>query len=58
VTKQTESSKPSAAVAHTWLPADLAEQLKAQAELERRSVSSVIRIAVEDKLRSDEQRRP
>ena len=35
----------------TWLPIGLAEQLKAQADLERRSVSAVIRLAVEDQLR-------
>ena len=43
----------------TWLPISLAEQLKAQADLERRSISSAIRIAVEDQLRRDEpERRP
>jgi hypothetical protein len=41
----------------TWLPQSLAEQLRAQAELERRSVSAVIRLALEDQLRR-EGRRP
>jgi hypothetical protein len=36
------------------LPPDLAEQLKAQAELERRSVSATIRLALEDQLRRRE----
>jgi hypothetical protein len=40
----------------SWLPPDLAEQLKAQAELERRSVSAVIRLALEDQLRRDGRR--
>ena len=43
----------------TWLPISLAEQLKAQADLERRSVSSAIRNLIEDELRRDEpERRP
>jgi hypothetical protein len=40
----------------TWLPIPLVEQLKAQADLERRSVSAVIRLAVEDQLRKDGRR--
>jgi hypothetical protein len=40
----------------SWLPPHLAEQLKAQAELERRSVSAVIRLALEDQLRRDGRR--
>ena len=39
------------------MPPELAAKLKAQAELERRSVSSVVRLAVEDRLRTDEERR-
>jgi hypothetical protein len=36
-------TKPSGTRVQTWLPISLAEQLKAQADLERRSVSAVIR---------------
>lgn len=39
-----------------WLPVSLAEQLKAQADLERRSVSAVVRLCVEDQLRRDGRR--
>jgi hypothetical protein len=37
-----------------WSPPAVAEQLKAQAELERRSVSGLIRVACEDRLRGKE----
>jgi predicted DNA-binding protein len=41
----------------SWMPSELAERLKARAELERRSVSAVVRLAVEDMFRTDEERR-
>jgi hypothetical protein len=50
------AEKSSGTRVQTWLPVSLAEQLKAQADLERRSVSAVIRLAVEDQLRKDGQR--
>lgn len=34
----------------TWLPISLVEKVQAEAELERRSVSATIRIAIEDQL--------
>jgi hypothetical protein len=43
-------------VVQSWVPVALAEQLKAQAELERRSVSATIRLAVEDRLRREDRR--
>lgn len=52
------ATEPSGKVVQSWVPAELAEQLKAKAELERRSVSSTIRLAIEDRLRSDEEQRP
>jgi len=39
------------------MPPELAAKLKAQAELERRSVSSVVRLAAEDRLRANQGRR-
>ena len=51
-------AKESGRIVQSWVPPELAEQLKAQAELERRSVSSTIRLAIEDKLRADEEQRP
>jgi Ribbon-helix-helix protein, copG family len=50
------ATKSSGTRVQTWLPISLAEQLKAQADLERRSVSAVIRLAVEDQLRRDGRR--
>ena len=38
-------------VVQSWVPRELAAELKRRAEAERRSVSSVIRIAVEERLR-------
>jgi CopG-like RHH_1 or ribbon-helix-helix domain, RHH_5 len=35
-----------------WVPPDLARQLKAHADSERRSVSQVVRLAIEDQLRA------
>jgi hypothetical protein len=37
----------------SWVPHPLAEQLRAQAEAERRSVSQLIRLAIEDRLRTE-----
>lgn len=47
----TEAKLNEAVTVQSVLPPDLAEQLKAQAELERRSISATIRIALEDQLR-------
>ena len=53
------ATKPTGTRIQTWLPISLAEQLKAQADLERRSVSSAIRNLIEDAVRRDEPgRRP
>ena len=51
------AEKSSGTRVQTWLPLSLAEQVRAQADLERRSVSALIRLAVEDQLRK-EGRRP
>jgi hypothetical protein len=40
------------------VPIPVAEQLNAQAELERRSVSSLIKLAIEDRLRGAPEQRP
>ena len=45
------ATKGTGVVIQAWVSPDLAEALKAQAELERRSVSSTIRVALEDRLR-------
>jgi hypothetical protein len=48
-------------VLQTWLPHPLDQQLRRHAEAERRSLSSTIRLAVEDQLRTSptgEDRRP
>ncbi len=52
------ATKTSGTRVQTWLPITLAEQLKAQADLERRSVSNVIKVAIEDRLRGTQERRP
>lgn len=45
---------PAGQVIQTWLSPALAEQLKAQADLEHRTVSATVRLAIEDRLsRSD-----
>jgi predicted transcriptional regulator len=44
-------------VVQAWVSPDLARRLKAQAEAERRSVSQTIRLAVEDRLREQRERR-
>ena len=41
----------------TWLPNSLAEQLKAEAERSSRSVSNLIKVAVEDRLRGSQEKR-
>ena len=51
----TDTKQPTGIKIESWVPVPLAEQLKAQAELERRSVSATIRNALEDQLRSDRQ---
>lgn len=50
----TESQK-GGVVVQSWLPRSLAHELKQHAEGERRSLSSVVRLAIEDKLK---ERRP
>jgi Ribbon-helix-helix protein, copG family len=52
------STQSPGVIVQSWVPPQLAEQLKAEADLERRSVSALIRIALEDKLRGDQERRP
>jgi hypothetical protein len=44
------AAKSSGTRVQTWLPKSLAEQLRAQAELERRTVSAIVRLAIEDRL--------
>jgi Ribbon-helix-helix protein, copG family len=34
----------------SWLPPDLAQQVRAKAEAEKRSISQVVRLALEDQL--------
>ena len=41
----------------SWVPRSLADEIRRKAEVERRSVSSLIRNAVEDQLRGVEERR-
>jgi hypothetical protein len=47
----TETKERGRVIVQSVLSPALAERLKAQAELERRSVSATIRIAIEDQLR-------
>jgi len=54
----TSQEKQSGTVIQAWLPHPLDQELRKQAEAERRSLSSTIRLAIEDKLRADEERRP
>jgi len=49
--------KSSGTVVQTWLPHPLDKELRKHAEAERRSLSSAIRLAIEDRLRADEERR-
>jgi hypothetical protein len=52
-----ETQTKTGTVVQSWVPVDLAVELKRHAQVERRSVSSAIRIAIEDKLRADQGRR-
>jgi hypothetical protein len=45
-------------VIQAWFPRPLDKQLREHAAAERRSLSSTVRLAVEDKLRRAEERRP
>jgi Ribbon-helix-helix protein, copG family len=45
------ATKDTGKVVQTWIGPALAEQLKQQAEQKRRSVSALVRIAIEDRLR-------
>jgi predicted transcriptional regulator len=51
------ASKDTGKRLETWLSPSLARGLKDLADRDRRSVSAVIRNAVEDKVRADEERR-
>jgi hypothetical protein len=53
----TSTERPSGAVVQAWLPHPLDQELRKHAEAERRSLSSTIRLAVEDLLRADQERR-
>ena len=44
------ATKTSGTRVQTWLPLSLAEQVKAKADTERRSVSQVVRLALEAQL--------
>ncbi len=54
----TTETDTSGTVVQAWLPHQLDQELRKHAEAERRSLSSTIRLAIEDKLRADEERRP
>ncbi|MCE3267406.1 MAG: hypothetical protein K0S15_2115 [Solirubrobacterales bacterium] len=54
----THETERGGTVVQSWLPHPLDRQLREHAAAERRSLSSAIRIAVEDKLRKAEERRP
>ncbi len=41
-------------IVQAWVPPSLADEIKTRAEVERRSVSAVIRLALEDQLQSRE----
>jgi hypothetical protein len=47
------TSTEAGTIVQSLVPVELAEQLKAQAEFERRSVSATIRNLIEDRLRSE-----
>ena len=47
------STQSPGVIVQSWIPPELAEQLKAQSKAERRSVSAVVRIAIEDQLSRD-----
>jgi hypothetical protein len=44
------AQSPAGEVVQSWVPPELARDLRQQAERERRSVSAVIRLAIEDAL--------
>jgi hypothetical protein len=52
------ATKPTGTRMQTWVPLDLAAELKQHAERERRSVSAVIRLAIEDAIVGVPRRRP
>jgi hypothetical protein len=47
----TSIESPAGQVVRSWVPHELADQLKSTARTERRSLSAVIRLALEDQLR-------
>lgn len=51
-----ESSEKERTVLATWVPVDLAAQVKREAGAARRSVSQTIRLALEDRFRRQERR--
>jgi predicted transcriptional regulator len=51
------ASKDTGKRIETWLSPSLARELKELADRDRRSMSAVIRNAVEDRLRADQERR-
>ena len=55
----TTQSKPGEArtIVASWVPQTLADAIRQKAEAERRSVSSVVRNALQDQLREAEERR-
>ena len=52
----TESGETKRTVLATWVPVDLAAQVKQEAEVGQRSVSRTIRLLLEDRFRQE--RRP
>jgi hypothetical protein len=54
----TTTEKSQAERIQAWVPSTLAEAVRAQAALERRSVSQTVRLAIEDRLRGGPERRP
>jgi hypothetical protein len=52
----TESAEKERTVLATWVPVDLAAQVKQEAEGECRSVSQTIRLLLEDRFRRQERR--
>jgi hypothetical protein len=54
----TESGEKERTVLATWVPVDLAAQVKQEAEVGQRSVSRTILLALEDHFRRDREKRP
>jgi Ribbon-helix-helix protein, copG family len=54
----TTTAKSTGTIIHSWVPVELAAELKEHAQRERRSVSSVVRNAVEDAIVGGARRRP